>query len=120
MKWIALACVLLAANVAQAADAYREATAQEVSAIRSSMQKDLKDADSAKFKDVKVAAAEDGVAMCGLVNARNSYGAYAGFSYFTGVMLAKGTQNPSAVVFGVDSKPGGPAEETCKSSGCCN
>lgn len=42
----------------------------------------LKDSDSAKFRDVFISRYEDGVVACGEVNAKNSYGAYSGFSKF--------------------------------------
>lgn len=40
----------------------------------------LKDPNSANFKDLQVL--EGGRALCGLVNAKNSYGGYTGFKLF--------------------------------------
>jgi hypothetical protein len=46
----------------------------------------FKDPGSVQFKDAKVFSWSDtvskGSAVCGQINAKNSYGAYAGFSYF--------------------------------------
>lgn len=42
----------------------------------------LKDPDSAKFRDVRLKAYFDGAVVCGQVNAKNSYGGYAGFKSF--------------------------------------
>jgi hypothetical protein len=59
-----------------------EAFAQQVEA---DVRRSLKDPDSAKFEDVKAYAKEQ--VACGKVNAKNSYGGYAGsedFSYYQG------------------------------------
>ena len=62
-------------------------TAQDVKAIKASLQSRLKDADSAKIKGVQVAA--DGT-TCGMLSAKNSYGAYNGFEPFLGMKLSGG------------------------------
>jgi hypothetical protein len=62
-------------------------TAQDVRAIKASLQSRLKDADSAKIRGVQVAA--DGT-TCGMLNAKNSYGAYNGFEPFLAVKLSGG------------------------------
>lgn|SRR5574337_446890 len=52
--------------------------------------RDLKDPDSAKFRDVgiyKSTTGKGGVSVCGQINAKNSYGAYNGFR---GFMVAEG------------------------------
>ena len=59
-----------------------EAFARQVEA---DVRRSLKDPDSAKFEDVKAYAKEQ--VACGKVNAKNSYGGYAGaedFSYYQG------------------------------------
>ena len=59
-----------------------EAFTQQVEAA---VRRSLKDPDSAKFEDVKAFAKEQ--VACGKVNAKNSYGGYAGaedFSYYRG------------------------------------
>lgn len=47
---------------------------EEIKAIENKVRYDLKDGDSAKFRNI--------IGGCGEVNAKNSYGAYTGFSRF--------------------------------------
>lgn len=63
------------------------ATGADLTALKSAMEDKLKDAESAKFKDVRIA--KDGT-TCGLVNAKNSYGAYSGFGPFIAMKLSTG------------------------------
>lgn len=53
---------------------------------------DLKDQDSAKFRNVKFAPSDSEGAwvMCGEYNAKNSFGGYAGFSRFMGMAFVDG------------------------------
>lgn len=60
---------------------------QDLKGIKSAMDDRLKDSESAKLKDVRIA--EDGT-VCGLVNAKNSYGAYAGYEPFIAMKLSTG------------------------------
>lgn len=63
----------------------REATAPEIALIRAGMREDLLDADSAKFARVAIyqSGKENGILFaCGMVNAKNSFGGYAGFHVF--------------------------------------
>lgn len=63
------------------------------SALRKAMVDRLKDADSAKFKSIKskIENGSNGVLLiCGEVNAKNSYGAYAGYEPFMAIGLNKG------------------------------
>lgn len=43
---------------------------------------DLKDPSSAQFRNVRLVSYSDGRVVCGEINAKNSYGAYVGFSAF--------------------------------------
>lgn len=63
------------------------ASKEDIQGLKSAMEDRLKDADSAKFKDVRIAA--NGT-VCGQVNAKNSYGAFAGFTPFIALKLAAG------------------------------
>ena len=50
---------------------------------------DLKDPDSAKFRDIgiyKSTTGKGGVTVCGEINAKNAYGAYIGFRRFMVLM----------------------------------
>ncbi|MFG0419745.1 hypothetical protein [Pseudomonas sp. SWI36] len=63
------------------------ASKADLTALKSAMEDKLKDAESSKFKDVRIA--KDGT-TCGLVNAKNSYGAYSGFEPFIAMKLSTG------------------------------
>ena len=63
-------------------------SAAEIEGLRAAMDDNLKDSVSARFKHVKLG--NDGVTVCGLVNAKNSYGGYAGFEPFLAIKLSGG------------------------------
>jgi len=86
------------------------------------MQHRLKDADSAKFRDVRVLAKtlKDGSVafdVCGEVNAKNSYGAYGGYSVFLGMMFEKPADHWVGLTIGIDSDDSHAAEKICKDHG---
>ena len=59
--------------------------AEAVRKAKTALTRDFKDPDSAKFRDLgiyKSTTGKGGVSVCGEVNAKNSYGAYAGFRRF--------------------------------------
>lgn len=62
--------------------------------LKEAFEDNLKDADSAKFKDLRYKPGDSAGLwhMCGQVNAKNSYGAYSGFDRFTGVVVKEGKQ----------------------------
>jgi hypothetical protein len=70
--------ILSSAALAQTAPKLNE------KALRAALEDRLKDADSAKFRALKYLASESpgSWAMCGEVNAKNSYGGYSGFEPF--------------------------------------
>jgi len=72
---------------------------EEIAALKRSVSENLKDPDSAKFKDVGYDTRGD---KCGMVNAKNSFGAYTGFQRFT---VLKGSVSMSSEMF--------PAETRC-------
>ncbi|WP_051531718.1 hypothetical protein [Sphingomonas sp. URHD0057] len=55
-------------------------SAEQRKAAIAAVKAELKDADSAKFRDLRPMDGKGGV--CGWVNAKNSYGGYIGFSVF--------------------------------------
>jgi len=66
----------------------RVTTSQELQAIVGEVGKGLKDADSAKFSDVRIKekiGSPQEKYICGKVNAKNEFGAYVGFKYFFAV-----------------------------------
>ena len=62
------------------ATAARPATESEISYLKDALQGRLKDPYSAKFRNVKIGPMSDAgmQSACGMVNAKNSFGAYAG------------------------------------------
>lgn len=81
-------------------------TPQDLSGIKIAMDGRLKDSESAKIKSVRIAS--DGT-VCGLVNAKNSYGAYAGYEPFIAMKLSTG----KFYVLGVGLESG----QLCESKG---
>lgn len=82
------------------------ASEKHLAAIREDMQSQLKDADSAKFKDVILKKGENSTLYaCGYVNSKNSYGAYEGFRlFFSSLALERGSKRYSAFVTTIDFK----------------
>ncbi|MBB5863772.1 hypothetical protein [Xanthomonas sp. 3058] len=57
--------------------------AETIVAAERAVRRQLKDSDSAQFKDVRVNYTEEfGVVACGQVNAKNDFGGYTGFRRF--------------------------------------
>ncbi len=84
----------------------RAATAAETAAVKESMEERLKDPDSAKYSDIVVSTKSDGndiYVICGMVNAKNSYGGYSGKSWFYGALVKNPKQPPIVVILSVDS-----------------
>lgn len=82
------AAVVFPSAISLAADAPQTDT----EALRNALSKTLKDADSAKIENVRYAAKggeHPSWDVCGDVNAKNSYGAYTGFSPFFGLAFPK-------------------------------
>ena len=61
--------------------------------LKEALEEELKDSDSAKIKDMRYKPDGAGLwLMCGRVNAKNSYGAYAGYQRFSGFVEKEGQQ----------------------------
>lgn len=101
-----LIALLSIASVSSVSAAGIAGTASDIKALRVAMDDKLKDSDSAKFKDVRIAG--DGV-TCGLVNSKNSYGAYSGYQPFMAMKLSSG----KFFVLSVDEAAG----QVCASKG---
>lgn len=81
--------------------------------LREAMESVLKDADSAKFKNIRYAeASPDSWTMCGEVNAKNSYGGYAGFETFAAMAFKEGGKAKYFVL-----RVGGVSDEFCANYG---
>jgi hypothetical protein len=72
----------------------RALTAKEKRSISAQVKDLLKDPDSAKFKWMRLYGTSEVETYCGLVNAKNSYGGYTGYSIFT-TILVKGQAKSS-------------------------
>lgn len=99
LKLVTAAALLLVAAGAQAQNAVRDATPKELTAIKADLETKLKDAASAKFQNVKVQQEGN---FCGLLNSKNSYGAYAGYTPFMGMVFKDTTGKQLAAVLAVD------------------
>ncbi|WP_053284353.1 hypothetical protein [Comamonas testosteroni] len=75
-----------AANMAESvASALKNQSAEDV--IRLTQQRvayELRDPDSAKFREVALVESQGGTVVCGQVNGTNAYGGYVGFKSFIG------------------------------------
>ena len=116
-KWMLL-CVALVSPVLYAQSQIRPATEAEVTAIKTGSERTLKDAPSAIFRDVSAIDDGEGHAyFCGLVNAKNSYGAYGGFIRFYGTGNMTETPILAGIMFTDDGNPPGMASQMCMSNG---
>lgn len=70
--------LMLGASTANASTPEQEAINQAKARVSYNM----KDPDSAKFRNVRAAQRGKNIMVCGEINAKNSYGAYAGFKPF--------------------------------------
>lgn len=104
MKKLLIATLLVAFSV-HAGDAVRDATPKELGAIKADLEMKLKDASSAKLQRVRV----KGDKFCGLVNSKNGFGAYAGYSPISGMVFKDTTGKQLAAVIGF-----GPPEEVTR------
>ncbi|OZS72283.1 hypothetical protein CHI95_22510 [Providencia rettgeri] len=77
---------------ANAGEKSRSLTNEEKTNVEKAVKATLKDPDSATFKHTKLVLSGDGVVdrYCGMVNAKNSYGGYTGYSvFFVGITANK-------------------------------
>lgn len=103
LLWAALVGVMGVA-VAQTGK-IREATPDEVSLVRDAIAERLRDPDSARLSKVVVSTTpqvEGLYVMCGMVNAKNAFGGYAGNSWFYGMLAMKPDGSKVAIVLSVD------------------
>lgn len=80
-------CSVVATSAFPAAQG-KKSYATFVAAAKSVLVRDFKDPNSAQFRDTYVSAMSDAaIALCGEVNAKNSYGAYIGFKKFLVIQI---------------------------------
>jgi len=102
MKHLFIAATLSCAAIFPAFAADHAATPKELTVVKKafSEMETLKDPDSVKIKDVRIS----GDNVCGKVNAKNSYGAYVGYTIFFGMYFSKNKEgNPVALIMHIDS-----------------
>lgn len=112
LRATAVLITLLASSATLANEPVRDATPKEIEAIRAGMERQLLDAQSARFNSVKV----KGQHMCGMVNSKNRMGAYAGYRPFTGMIFKDTTGKLLAAPMGVDADEA-VARSMCKQQG---
>ena len=98
-KLIAALLLVLVAGNAMADGVVRDATPKELVAIRAGLETLLMDAASARLLRVRVKGNE----FCGLVNAKNAFGAYAGYVPISGMVMKDTTGKQLAFVLGLDA-----------------
>jgi len=83
----------------------KSAATVDIELLKTAMQSSLKDADSAKFQNIRFGKGEHESTICGEINAKNSYGAYGGFKTFmaTYLDLKVKTMKPVVFLIGIDS-----------------
>ena len=91
IRWVGAALACLASSVS-AQESLQPTpvrlTPKQIEAVKIGVRGGLKDPDSARFGSVLAARfpVDKSVLVCGLVNARNSYGGYTGNGYFIGIL----------------------------------
>lgn len=98
-NWIAVSVIFVAVFVILFSMSGNNSDSKAISYAMSEVRKQLKDPDSAEFKDITVNS--NGI-PCGYVNSRNAFGGFTGFKRFvgTGSMIAiEGESNTQNVDF---------------------
>lgn len=74
---------VMMASAVQASD-WREPTRAEIAKMKAAAELTLKDSSSARYQGLKAAKSLDGssIVICGLFNAKNSFGGYSGYQPF--------------------------------------
>ncbi|WP_369326749.1 hypothetical protein AB6N01_02795 [Alcaligenes nematophilus] len=80
------------------------ASEADIAGIRVAMEKELKDASSARFADVIMIPGEESTStFCGNVNSKNSYGAYGGYTPFMGMRFFRDDGKHIYFIVGIGS-----------------
>ncbi|KGP00574.1 hypothetical protein JT27_15785 [Alcaligenes faecalis] len=80
------------------------ASEADIAGIRVAMEKELKDASSARFADVIMIPGEESTStFCGNVNSKNSYGAYEGYTPFMGMRFFRDDGKHIYFIVGISS-----------------
>lgn len=91
----------------------------QIDFIESAVRQQLRDPDSAQFRDIKIGTGDDAHFVCGYVNAKNGFGGYIGFTRFMGLYFWPGDfegthyEEPEFVPMGIDTDGENTAETMC-------
>lgn len=112
---LVLVAAIAAAPSFAASTEIRPATDAEIVSVKAGMQDQLKDADSAKLRNVRVMSEVYGLrTICGDVNAKNGYGAYIGYTTFLGTMDNQSGGGTVTTIIGIDEEVRGAASAVCE------
>ncbi len=91
----------------------------EIESVQKGVRSKLKDPTSPLFGDMKAVIKNEAVTVCGIVNAKNSFGGYTGDQQYIGVITGrKGSKQGFFVLaFGGSDAERYAVIETCRSSG---
>lgn len=118
-KWVLVACAMLAGCTAaqqspaplEKSTTYRALSAGDVKIVQDGVRKSLKDPGSATFGPMTAAQeGKDHSWVCGVVNAKNSFGGYTGNRPFMGMLVHMGVGGKGVSMFQVTSMGGTEAE----------
>lgn len=100
---LVMTAALFISHNAMGAEAQRQASKAELTAITTKIKSVAKDPDSVRVRNVVARRDDDGlVKFCGELNAKNSYGGYTGFRPFSAFAAKNGARVTYVDVFGID------------------
>lgn len=120
---IPAAAIVAAFSFAADAATYVNLSERDKAAVESAIRNELKDPDSAKFKDFVAradATSRGTFHVCGLVNAKNSFGGYSGFTIFYTVLFRSEASGGAIISFAAVASIGDTALYMCKRNGVLN
>ncbi|TKI02762.1 hypothetical protein [Martelella alba] len=98
----------------------RELTQEERKAVENTIRNEMKDPDSAKFYHWDFPYPDKSSIYCGLVNGKNSYGAYAGKQLFVTFVVKNNEGEIVALSFDINESTGEPVNPDAISSLCAS
>lgn len=106
-------------NCALAENTARQLTAEEVALIKDKMETQLYDSESARYKlpELILTNTTGGANYCGLVNAKNTYGAYTGYTAFQLMFYRRNDNDRTDIAFLLLDSGNGAIKRTCQKNG---
>jgi hypothetical protein len=111
MRYLLTMLVLFAASTAHA----RDLTDAEKQMFMDAVKERLKDPDSAQFRWMPMRDPPKEEMYCGMVNAKNSYGGYSGFSPFQAMLI--GEPHKAAIVISMGNSDARVTASLCADNG---